>query len=177
MPNLVLASTSPYRRMLLEKLGIPFECAAPDVDETPQPGETPRHLVTRLAQEKAQSLAARYPAHLIIGSDQVCVLDGEITGKPHTEEKACQQLMRARGTIVTFLYGGLLSTTRPRATCKPSASLSTCISATSASRRLWITCVVRGRLTAREALKVKDWALHCSTSWTAVTPTRWWDYR
>ena len=105
MPNLVLASTSPYRRMLLEKLGIPFECAAPDVDETPQPGETPRHLVTRLAQEKAQSLAARYPAHLIIGSDQVCVLDGEITGKPHTEEKAFQQLMRARGTIVTFYTG------------------------------------------------------------------------
>ncbi|EPQ5624363.1 Maf family protein [Enterobacter hormaechei] len=105
MPNLVLASTSPYRRMLLEKLGIPFECAAPDVDETPQPGESPRHLVTRLAKEKAQSLAVRYPAHLIIGSDQVCVLDGEITGKPHTEENACQQLLRARGSIVTFYTG------------------------------------------------------------------------
>ena len=105
MPNLVLASTSPYRRMLLEKLGIPFECAAPEVDETPQPGESPRHLVTRLAKEKAQSLAARYPSHLIIGSDQVCVLDGEITGKPHTEENACQQLLRARGTIVTFYTG------------------------------------------------------------------------
>ena len=105
MPNLVLASTSPYRRTLLEKLGIPFECAAPDVDETPQPGESPRHLVTRLAKEKAQSLAARYPAHLIIGSDQVCVLDGEITGKPHTEENACQQLLLARGTIVTFYTG------------------------------------------------------------------------
>lgn len=105
MPNLVLASTSPYRRMLLEKLGIPFECAAPDVDETPQPGESPRHLVMRLAKEKAQSLAARYPSHLIIGSDQVCVLDGEITGKPHTEENACQQLLRARGTIVTFYTG------------------------------------------------------------------------
>ncbi|EHN8929328.1 nucleoside triphosphate pyrophosphatase [Enterobacter hormaechei] len=105
MPNLVLASTSPYRRMLLEKLGIPFECATPEADETPQPGESPRHLVTRLAKEKAQSLAVRYPAHLIIGSDQVCVLDGEITGKPHTEENACQQLMRARGTIVTFYTG------------------------------------------------------------------------
>ncbi|EHN8831298.1 nucleoside triphosphate pyrophosphatase [Enterobacter hormaechei] len=105
MPNLVLASTSPYRRMLLEKLGIPFECAAPDVDETPQPGESPRHLVTRLAKEKAQSLAVRYPAHLIIGSDQVCVLDGEITGKPHTEENACQQLLRAQGSIVTFYTG------------------------------------------------------------------------
>ncbi|MCB5946911.1 Maf family protein [Enterobacter sp. TCD1-1] len=105
MPNLVLASTSPYRRMLLEKLGIPFECAAPEVDETPQPGESPRHLVTRLAKEKAQSLATRYPSHLIIGSDQVCVLDGEVTGKPHTEENACQQLLRARGTIVTFYTG------------------------------------------------------------------------
>ncbi|MCW4752136.1 Maf-like protein [Enterobacter hormaechei] len=105
MPNLVLASTSPYRRMLLEKLGIPFESAAPEVDETPQPGESPRHLVTRLAKEKAQSLAVRYPAHLIIGSDQVCVLDGEITGKPHTEENACQQLLRARGSIVTFYTG------------------------------------------------------------------------
>ncbi|WP_449506616.1 Maf family protein [Enterobacter hormaechei] len=105
MPNLVLASTSPYRRMLLEKLGIPFECAAPEVDETPQPGESPRHLVTRLAKEKAQSLAVRYPAHLIIGSDQVCVLNGEITGKPHTEENACQQLLRARGSIVTFYTG------------------------------------------------------------------------
>ena len=91
--------------MLLEKLGIPFECAAPEVDETPQPGESPRHLVTRLAKEKAQSLAVRYPAHLIIGSDQVCVLDGEITGKPYTEEIACQQLLRARGSIVSFYTG------------------------------------------------------------------------
>lgn len=105
MPNLVLASTSPYRRMLLEKLGLPFECAAPEVDETPQPGESARHLVTRLAREKAQSLAVRYPAHLIIGSDQVCVLDGTITGKPHTEEKACQQLMQTQGNIVTFYTG------------------------------------------------------------------------
>ncbi len=105
MPNLILASTSPYRRVLLEKLGVPFECAAPNVDETPQPGESPRHLVVRLAQEKAKSLAARFPDHLIIGSDQVCVLDGMITGKPHTEENARQQLLKARGSIVTFYTG------------------------------------------------------------------------
>jgi len=105
MPNLILASTSPWRRALLEKLGLPFECAAPDIDETPQPGESPRHLVLRLAQEKAQCLAARYPNHLIIGSDQVCVLNGEITGKPYTEERARQQLMKARGNIVTFYTG------------------------------------------------------------------------
>ena len=105
MPQLILASTSPWRRALLEKLAIPFECAAPEVDETPLPGEAPRHLVLRLAQKKAQSLAHRYPSHLIIGSDQICVLDGEITGKPLTEENARQQLLKARGTIVTFYTG------------------------------------------------------------------------
>ena len=105
MPQLILASTSPWRRALLEKLAIPFECAAPEVDETPLPGEAPRHLVLRLAQKKAQSLAHRYPSHHIIGSDQICVLDGEITGKPLTEENARQQLLKARGNIVTFYTG------------------------------------------------------------------------
>ncbi|HED2522252.1 TPA: septum formation inhibitor Maf [Klebsiella aerogenes] len=105
MSNLLLASTSPSRRMLLEKLTLPFECAAPEVDETPQPGESARQLVLRLAQAKAQALASRFPQHLIIGSDQVCVLDGEITGKPHTEENAHRQLRKASGTIVTFYTG------------------------------------------------------------------------
>lgn len=105
MSNLLLASTSPWRRMLLEKLTLPFECAAPEVDETPQPGESARQLVVRLAQAKAQAMASRFPQHLIIGSDQVCVLDGEITGKPHTEENAHRQLRKASGTIVTFYTG------------------------------------------------------------------------
>lgn len=105
MSNLLLASTSPWRRMLLEKLTLPFECAAPEVDETPQPGESARQLVVRLTQAKAQALASRFPQHLIIGSDQVCVLDGEITGKPHTEENAHRQLRKASGTIVTFYTG------------------------------------------------------------------------
>ncbi len=122
MPNLILASTSPYRRVLLEKLGVIFECAAPNVDESPQPGESPRHLVVRLAQEKAKSLAARFPDHLIIGSDQVCVLDGIITGKPHTEENARQQLLKARGSIVTFYTGLALynsSTGHLQTECEP----------------------------------------------------------
>jgi len=122
MPNLILASTSPYRRVLLEKLGVTFECAAPNVDERPQPGESPRHLVVRLAQEKAKSLAARFPDHLIIGSDQVCVLDGIITGKPHTEENARQQLLKARGSIVTFYTGLALynsSTGHLQTECEP----------------------------------------------------------
>lgn len=105
MSNLLLASTSPWRRMLLEKLSLPFECAAPEVDETPLPGESARQLVVRLAQAKAQALASRFPQHLIIGSDQVCVLDGEITGKPRTEENAHRQLRKASGTIVTFYTG------------------------------------------------------------------------
>ncbi|MBA8268020.1 Maf family protein [Escherichia fergusonii] len=107
MYGLILASTSPWRRALLDKLAVTFECAAPEVDETPLPGESPRHLVLRLAQAKAQSLAERYPAHLIIGSDQVCVLDGEITGKPLSEENARLQLRKASGNIVTF-YTGLV---------------------------------------------------------------------
>jgi len=122
MPNLILASTSPYRRVLLEKLGVTFERAAPNVDESPQPGESPRHLVVRLAQEKAKSLAARFPDHLIIGSDQVCVLDGIITGKPHTEENARQQLLKARGSIVTFYTGLALynsSTGHLQTECEP----------------------------------------------------------
>lgn len=105
MTNLVLASTSPFRRQLLEKLGLPFDCAAPDVDETPHAGESPRHLVLRLAQAKAQAMAERYPQHLIIGSDQVCLLDGEITGKPKTEENARRQLSLASGNVVTFYTG------------------------------------------------------------------------
>lgn len=105
MTQLVLASTSPYRQSLLEKLGIPFIAAAPDADETPLIDEDARHLVLRLAQQKAQSLANRYPNNLIIGSDQVCVLDGKITGKPLTEENACLQLTQASGHIVTFYTG------------------------------------------------------------------------
>ncbi|HAT2608114.1 TPA: septum formation inhibitor Maf [Kluyvera intermedia] len=105
MSDIVLASTSPWRRALLEKLGLAFECAAPLTDETPYAGESPRHLVLRLAQEKAQSLSQRFPHHLIIGSDQVCMLEGEITGKPLTEENARRQLTSASGNIVTFYTG------------------------------------------------------------------------
>ena len=105
MKPIVLASTSPFRRALLEKLGMPFITASPLTDETPRPGESARELVTRLAQAKAQALKEDYPSHLIIGSDQVCVLDNKITGKPHTEENAVAQLMQARGGIVTFYTG------------------------------------------------------------------------
>jgi len=102
---LVLASTSPFRQALLSKLGLPFITAAPVCDETPLPDERAPQLVQRLALAKAQALATTYPGHWIIGSDQVCVLDGHITGKPHTMERACAQLAQASGKAITFYTG------------------------------------------------------------------------
>ena len=102
---LVLASTSPFRQALLSKLGLPFITAAPVCDETPLPDERAPQLVQRLALAKAQALAAAYPGHWIIGSDQVCVLNGHITGKPHTRERACAQLAQASGQAITFYTG------------------------------------------------------------------------
>lgn len=105
MTQLILASTSSFRQALLNKLGLPFITAAPDVDETPRPDESAPQLVERLAQAKAQALGTRYPHSWIIGSDQVCVLAGKITGKPHTEENARAQLRAASGKVITFYTG------------------------------------------------------------------------
>lgn len=104
-PSILLASTSSFRQALLRKLGLPFITAAPDVDESPQPGENAEALVIRLAVAKAQALAGTYPRHWIIGSDQVCVLDGAIAGKPHTAENARVQLRAASGQAITFYTG------------------------------------------------------------------------
>ncbi|WP_312756589.1 nucleoside triphosphate pyrophosphatase [Pantoea brenneri] len=103
--SILLASTSPFRQALLQKLGLPFTTAAPEVDETPLPGETATALVTRLAIAKAQALAQAFPDRWIIGSDQVCVLDGMITGKPHSVENARAQLRAASGNRITFYTG------------------------------------------------------------------------
>lgn len=101
-PVLVLASTSPYRRELLTRLGIPFEVAAPDIDETPLTGEGPADTALRLAQEKTRVLAHRYPGALIIGSDQVATLDNLQIGKPGNHERAVAQLQLMRGRTVIF---------------------------------------------------------------------------
>jgi len=107
MPQkLILASSSPYRRELLDRLKIPFEVMAPEVDETPRPGEMPEKLVERLAVEKAQKIAWQIPGALVIGSDQVAVYNGSIVGKPHHHDKAVEQLRSASGRTVT-LYTGL----------------------------------------------------------------------
>lgn len=102
--TLVLASTSPYRRAILEKLTLPFSTVAPDCDETPLQGETPQQLVTRLSETKAKSCHVSQPS-LIIGSDQVCVIDNQIIGKPHNRENAIAQLQAQSGKRITFLTG------------------------------------------------------------------------
>jgi len=103
--NLWLASTSVYRKALLEKLTPNFRTAKPEVDETPFPGETAIQLVERLAICKAQAVAADLDTGLVIGSDQVALFGDEILGKPHTTENAFLQLKKFSGQRVTFLTG------------------------------------------------------------------------
>lgn len=99
---LVLGSTSRYRRELLGRLGLAFQVEAPQVDETPRPGEAPAALARRLALAKARDVAARHPEAVVIGSDQVADLDGEPLGKPGTHERATAQLRRMSGHTVIF---------------------------------------------------------------------------
>lgn len=102
--QLVLASTSPFRKQLLEKLSVPFICLSPDCDETPLTGEEPLDLVMRLAASKATSCATK-EASLVVGSDQVCVIDNEIVGKPLNRENAIKQLLAQSGKVITFYTG------------------------------------------------------------------------
>ncbi|HEX8588709.1 nucleoside triphosphate pyrophosphatase [Pseudomonas sp.] len=112
MLPLLLASSSPYRRELLNRLRLPFVCASPDIDESRQPNESAIDLVTRLAREKAMALAEQFPDHLIIGSDQMAVLGEQILGKPHTFERAFEQLKASSGNSVSFLTGLALFNSR-----------------------------------------------------------------
>lgn len=102
---LVLASTSPYRRALLERLEMPFSVVKPDADETPRPGEAPDALALRLSCDKALSVARNHQDALIIGSDQVAVLDGRILGKPGNHPNATAQLRALSGRTANFLTG------------------------------------------------------------------------
>ncbi|MEY3522191.1 MAG: Maf-like protein YceF, partial [Pseudomonadota bacterium] len=98
----VLGSSSRYRRELLERLRIPFTVSAPDVDETPQPGEAPQALALRLALAKARAVAALHPEAVVIGSDQVADLAGQPLGKPGEHARAVAQLRQMRGQTVIF---------------------------------------------------------------------------
>ncbi|MEC5211731.1 septum formation protein [Polaromonas sp. CG_9.5] len=99
---LILGSTSRYRRELLQRLHIAFDVVAPDVDETPLPGETPRRLAERLALAKAHAVARLHPHAVVIGSDQVADLNGVPLGKPGSHERAVIQLRQMRGQTVIF---------------------------------------------------------------------------
>ena len=120
--NLILASTSPFRKALLVKLNVPFSTASPGIDELEQVGESARQLVTRLAEEKANAVATTHPDALIIGSDQVATIDGRILGKPGNRERAIEQLMLASGKRVTFYTGLCLYNSQTRQSqncCEP----------------------------------------------------------
>jgi septum formation protein len=100
--RLILASSSAYRRELLYRLGLPFEAIAPDIDESPLPGEAPQETALRLARGKAAAVAALHPGALVIGSDQVATLDGLQIGKPGDHARALAQLQLMRGRQVVF---------------------------------------------------------------------------
>lgn len=103
--RILLASTSPFRRALLERLNLAFDCIPPGTDETPRPGEAPGTLVMRLAHAKAAAVASRYPQSLVIGSDQVAAVDGTILGKPGDHAHAVEQLRQLSGKRVLFHTG------------------------------------------------------------------------
>jgi 7-methyl-GTP pyrophosphatase len=102
IPPIVLASTSKYRRALLTRLGLPFEVASPDLDEFPLPREMPQDTARRLAEAKARAVAVRFPQAIVIGSDQVAILDGVTLGKPGNHTNAVRQLKAMRGKEVVF---------------------------------------------------------------------------
>ena len=101
-PELILASTSRYRRELLERLRIPFRALSPETDETPLPGEAPAALAERLALAKARALAARFPDAVVIGADQVADVDGSAIGKPGDHARAVEQLRAMSGRTIVF---------------------------------------------------------------------------
>ena len=101
-PTLILASSSPYRQQLLQRLGMPFVAIAPNLDESPLPGETPKNLTLRLAQAKAQAIASLHPKAWVIGSDQSADLNGHPIGKPGTHAAALAQLKQMQGQVVVF---------------------------------------------------------------------------
>ena len=103
--QLILGSTSPFRKELLQRLSIPFTTDSPDIDETPLDNESPEAYVLRLSLEKARAVATQHPNALIIGSDQCSVLNGTIRGKPGNHENAMQQLRESSGKRVSFLTG------------------------------------------------------------------------
>jgi len=114
-PRLILGSSSPYRKELLQRLRLPFEVISPDIDETPEPGESPEATAMRLCEQKAMAIATQAPGCLVIGCDQVATLDGIQIGKPGTHDNALAQLQLMRGREVIFHTALCLLDGRPAA--------------------------------------------------------------
>ena len=114
-PRLILGSSSPYRKELLERLRLPFEVISPDIDETPEPGESPEATAMRLCEQKAIAIAAQVQGCLVIGCDQVATLDGIQIGKPGAHDNALAQLQLMRGREVIFHTALCLLDGRPAA--------------------------------------------------------------
>ena len=114
-PRLILASSSVYRHSLLSRLCLPFDVSVPDIDERPREGETPEATASRLAREKAATVARQHPGSLVIGSDQVATLDGEQIGKPGSHAAALAQLKKMQGRTVLFHTALCLWDARPSA--------------------------------------------------------------
>ncbi len=132
-PTLILASTSPYKQGLLQRLGLPFQSADPAVVETARPGEAPPALAERLAEAKAQAVAERHPGAWVIGADQVPELDGRSLGKPGDQSRARAQLQAARGRALQFHTAVCLIRRAPiESTAAPDRALS------SATETVWI---------------------------------------
>ncbi|MDH5355437.1 MAG: Maf family nucleotide pyrophosphatase [Gammaproteobacteria bacterium] len=104
-PEIILASSSPFRKSLLQRLHLDFECYSPDIDESPYPREKAAEYVSRLAQQKAEAVASIFPGAVVIGSDQCALINDELLGKPGSHENALQQLRKAQGETVVFHTG------------------------------------------------------------------------
>lgn len=100
--KLILASSSRYRRELLDRLGLEYDAESPDIDESSRPGETPKDTALRLSEMKARAIWEKHPGSVVIGSDQVADLNGTKLGKPHTRERAIEQLTAMQDNVVVF---------------------------------------------------------------------------
>ena len=174
MPNskrpLVLASSSPYRRELLDRLGLDYTTVSPDIDESALPGERPDALVERLAEQKARKVAETQEG-LIIGSDQVATLDDGILGKPGNHENAVKQLARLSGNSVTFHTGLCLLDTGNHELQVDVVPFMVQFRRLT-PEQITATCVRNNRTTVPAASNRRDWVSRCLRKWRARTPQR-----
>lgn len=172
--QLVLASTSPYRQQLLNKLAVSFITASPQFDETPLEHETPIELVSRLAKGKAESCHVEETA-LIIGSDQVCVIDGRIIGKPLTEQKAIEQLTQQSGQSIQFFTGLAVHNNLTKQT-EVKVDTFTVHFRSLSQQQMKVTWLKSNHYTVLAASRVKVWVSRYSSDSKAKIQTPWSDY-